>query len=76
MKTKANLLIIGNLLTSKYLRGGQIEHCPKELLEEYYDTSESIIIQGDVIVDSLDCNDDIVVVTGAVSTRGGSYGTH
>lgn len=74
MKTKAEILIVGNLLCINEIRGGQICHCPLRLLEENFDTSEAITIHGDVSVESFDAKDKVVVVTNAISTKGGGYG--
>lgn len=76
MKTKAYILIVGNLLCINDIRsmGGGIYHCPLRLLEENFDTSEAITIHGDVSVESFDAKDKVVVVTNAISTKGGGYG--
>ena len=42
MKTKVDILIVGNLLCTNEIRGG-IYHCPLRLLEENFDTRESLI---------------------------------
>ena len=78
MKTKADILIVGNLLCINDIRsmwGGVICHCPLRLLEENFDTSEAITIHGDVSVESFDAKDKVVVVTNAISTKGGGYGS-
>lgn len=74
MKTKADLLIVGNLLCINEIRRGKICHCPLRLLEEKFDTSEAVTIHGDVSVESFDAKDKVVVVTNAISTKGGGYG--
>lgn len=72
---KVDLLIIGNLLTINKLHvgGGKLQHCPADKLDEYYDLSEAVVIEGDVVVDSFVSKGKFVVVTGAISTKGGSY---
>lgn len=60
-------------VSTKY-GGGRICHCPLRLLEENFDTSEAITIHGDVSVESFDAKDKVVVVTNAISTKGGGYG--
>ena len=54
--------------------GGGLYHCPLRLLEENFDTRESVTIHGDVTVESFDAKDKVVVVTNAISTKGGRYG--
>ena len=73
MKTKVDLLIVGNLLCSNELvtGGGGVCHCPSELLEENFDTSEAIAIHGDVSVESFDAKYKVVVVTGSIAVKGG-----
>lgn len=75
MKTKADILIVGNLLCINEIRGGQLYHCPLRLLEENFDTRDAITIHGDVSVESFDAKGKVVVVTNAISTKGGGYGS-
>lgn len=75
MKTKVDLLIVGNLLSSNELAGGGgILRCPQNLLNQYYDITESIIIHGDVSVESFNSKEKVVVATDSIATKGGSYG--
>ena len=74
MKTKVDLLIVGNLLCYNELVGGGILRCPQNLLNQYYDITESIIIHGDVSVESFNSKEKVVVATDSIATKGGSYG--
>lgn len=55
--------------------GGKIYPCRKENLDDWFDANNALVIDGDVVVDSFDSKQYIVVVTGSVATKGGSDGS-
>lgn len=77
MKQKADIVIYGNLLVNNKLQigGGNLYSLTNDKLEECFDTTDACIIQGDVSVENFNANDKIVTVIGAVTTKGGHYGS-
>lgn len=74
-KIKVDILILGDLVCKQKLTGGgKIYPCRKENLDEWFDTNDSLVIDGDVVVDNFDSKQYTVVVTGAVASKGGSHG--
>lgn len=70
-KIKADLLIKGNLICEKMLMGGGV--FPSADLS-YFDTSEAVIIDGDLTVQNFDSKEQTVVVCGFAVAKGGDYG--
>lgn len=75
MKTKADILIYGNLLVNNKLQigGGNLYSLTNEKLEECFDITDACIIQGDVSVENFNANDKVVAIIGAVATKGGLH---
>lgn len=50
--------------------------CRRENVEEFFDTSEACVVNGDLIVDGFDTGGKVVVVCGALAVKGGCDGSH
>lgn len=72
-KIKVDVLIKGNLIC-KQISGGQIYPCKSEKLDEWFDYEKALVIDGDVIVNSFNSMEYVVVVTGAAAVGGEKYG--
>lgn len=72
-KIKADILINGDLICEQKLNGGGQIYSTSDV-EKYFDASNAIIIDGDVNINSIDSKNYIIVITGSVITKGGSYG--
>lgn len=72
---KVDVLIKGNLVSNSIVGGGKIYPCRKENLDEWFDTNNALVIDGDVVVDNFDSKQYTVVVTGSVASKGGSDGS-
>lgn len=71
-KIKADILIKGNLICSNNVTGGgQIYSTHKP--EKYFNTTESIVIDGDININNLNSKQYVIVVVGSIITNGGSY---
>lgn len=73
-KIKVDVLIKGSLICKQILRGGKIYPCKSEKLDEWFDYEKALVIDGDVIVDSFNSMEYVVVITGAAAAKGGSHG--
>lgn len=74
-KIKVDVLIKGSLICKQILRGGgKIYPCKSEKLDEWFDYEKALVIDGDVVVNSFNSMEYVVVVTGAAAVGGGSHG--
>lgn len=74
-KIKADILIKGDLICKKLLTGGgQIYSCKTDDLDEWFDVYSAVVIDGDVVVNSFNSMEYVVVVTGAAAVGGEKYG--
>lgn len=74
-KIKVDILILGDLVCEQTLTGGgKIYPCRKENLDEWFETNNALVIDGDVVVDNFNSKQYTVVVTGAVASKGGPDG--
>lgn len=74
MKQKATLIIRGNLVAKQIGGGGNLFSIQNEkFLERYFDTEGAITIDGDLLTDTFDAGQQVVVVLGAVTQEGGSH---
>lgn len=78
MKTKADIVIYGNLLSNDKIismGGGNLysSYSKEELINEF-DITDACIINGDLHVDSFNAGNLCVVVCGALSVEGGYNG--
>lgn len=74
-KIKVDVLIKGNLICKQISGGGKIYPCKNEKLDEWFDYEKALVIDGDVVVNSFNSMEYVVVVTGAAAVGGGSYGS-
>lgn len=74
-KKKADIVIIGNLLASKQIGGGNL-YLQKNVntLQEFFDIEGACVIHGDLQVDNFNAGDLCVVVCGYVAAKGGGDG--
>lgn len=73
MKQKATLIIRGNLV-AKHIGGGNLFSVQNnKFLDRYFDTEGAITIDGDLLTDTFDASQKVVVVMGAVTQKGGSH---
>lgn len=70
-KIKVDLLIKGNLICEKMLTGGGVY--PSADLERYFDVSDAVTIDGDLVVQSFDSKEHTVAVCGFTVVKGGDY---
>lgn len=76
-KKKADIVIRGGLICKeKLIGGGNLYSCPWEEVASFFDTEGACVIAGDLIADSLDTGDKVVVVCGALAVKGGSDGAY
>lgn len=75
-KIKTDILILGDLICEKSLigGGGKIYLTKKEDVGRNFDVSSACVVEGDIHIKSFDNGDKTVVVCGAASVEGGSYG--
>lgn len=74
-KIRVDILIKGDLICKQILRGGgKIYPCKSEKLDEWFDYEKALVIDGDVVVNSFNSMEYVVVVTGAAAAKGGDYG--
>lgn len=69
-RIKADILINGSLICKEKLGGGKIYSCKKEKLDEWFDTHNAVVIDGDVLVGSFNSACYTVVVTGNLASGG------
>lgn len=71
-KKKVDIVIFGNMLTTRFIGGGKIYlQINKQSLTEFFDISKACIIEGDVCVENFNAADKCVVVCGSIATKGG-----
>lgn len=76
-KIKADILVFGDLICKeKLIGGGKLYPCRRNDVEAFFDTTDACVIAGDLIADSLDTGDKVVVVCGALAVKGGSDGAY
>ena len=74
-KIKVDVLIKGNLICKQISGGGgKIYPCKSEKLDEWFDYEKALVIDGDVVVNSFNSMEYVVVVTGAAAVGGEKYG--
>lgn len=73
MKQKATLIIKGNLIANQMGGGNLFSVANEEELYRYFDTEGAITIDGDLLTDTFDAGQQVVVVIGAVTQKGGSH---
>ena len=72
MKKKADIVIYGNLLTTKSIGGGKIYlHDNVNTLQEFFDINGACVIHGALQVESFNAGDLCVVVCGYAAAKGG-----
>lgn len=74
-KIRVDILIKGDLICKQILRGGKIYPCKSEKLDEWFDYEKALVIDGDVVVNSFNSMEYVVVVTGAAAVEGGDNGS-
>lgn len=74
-KKKADIVIIGNLLATKSIGGGNL-YLQKDVnnLQEFFDINGACVIHGDLRVDNFNAGDLCVVVCGWAAAKGGGDG--
>lgn len=73
MKKKVDLLIKGDLIINSNGGGAYLFQCKDSRLAEYFDITNSAVINGDLTVDSIDSAELVIVVTGHLVVKGGNH---